>query len=168
MAPEVIANNKYSEKADIFSFGVLLTETYTLSHPYYEDKFTNLTQAQIMYKIIHEGLRPSTDNLPLPLVQLVRDCWNVNPSLRPSFPEILIRLQRLESLTGATTTNTTINNSILGQSMMSIEDSQRTTRLSNPITYTTFNELMVDPTPSLDNSRPPNNVSHLDDDILEL
>jgi hypothetical protein len=103
MAPEVIDGGKYSEKADIFSFGVLLVETYTCRPPYSEEEFQNVNQAQLMFKILHDGLRPPTDDLPPALVQLVRDCWNGQPSLRPSFSEIVIRLQRLDTIAPGST-----------------------------------------------------------------
>lgn len=35
MAPEVITSHKYTEKADVFSFGVLLWELATRKPPYY-------------------------------------------------------------------------------------------------------------------------------------
>ncbi len=56
----------------------------------------NLIMLPLM--LCHEGLRPPTDNLPFPLVHLVQECWNANPTLRPSFPEILSRVQRLETM----------------------------------------------------------------------
>merc|ERR1711934_1247513 len=34
MAPEVLRKGKYSEKADVYSFGVLLLEVYTGQYPY--------------------------------------------------------------------------------------------------------------------------------------
>ena len=98
MAPEVIASNKYTEKADIFSFGVLLVETFSLRPPYSEEEFLQFTQAQLMYKIVNESLRPPTHGLPDPLVLLARECWDSQPSQRPTFVEIIVRLKRLESL----------------------------------------------------------------------
>lgn len=35
MAPEVIRGYKYSEKADVFSFGIILWELATRKPPYY-------------------------------------------------------------------------------------------------------------------------------------
>ena len=57
-----------------------------------------MTQAQLMYRICHQNLRPPTEGLPIPLAQLVEECWNAIPEMRPSFPEIIIRLHRLETL----------------------------------------------------------------------
>ena len=135
MAPEVIGNNKYSEKADIFSFGVLLVEAFSLKPPYSEPMFQNITQAQLMYQICHQDLRPPTDNLPLPLVQLVEDCWNANPELRPSFPEIIIRLHRLENLS-------------LGEDLNFPQGSEVAPQ-RNTHTYTTFHEMIAPDKPDI-------------------
>lgn len=127
MAPEVIGNNKYSEKADIFSFGVLLVEAYTLNPPYSEPIFAEMTQAQLMYKICHQNLRPQVDGLPPQMASLVEDCWNADPNLRPSFPEIIIRLHRLETLRSEDVPSTG-----------GVAVPQR-----NAFTYTTFHEMIA-------------------------
>ena len=49
-----------------------------------------------MYQIVNEGLRPpEAEDLPPALQQLVFDCWNETPALRPPFSEIVSRLQRI-------------------------------------------------------------------------
>ena len=50
-----------------------------------------------MYQIANEGLRPSIEELPPGLEQLVQDCWNEEPALRPAFTEIVVRLERLRT-----------------------------------------------------------------------
>ena len=98
MAPEVLGKAKYSEKADVFSFGILLVELYSGRVPYSSNKFAALNQAQLMYRICSENARPEISDLPEPLRELVNDCWNLDPKLRPSFQEIIIRLRRLKHL----------------------------------------------------------------------
>lgn len=56
-----------------------------------------LTRLQLMYQIANEGLRPSIEELPPGLEQLVQDCWNEEPTLRPAFTEIVVRLERLRT-----------------------------------------------------------------------
>ena len=95
MAPEVLTKDKYSTKADVYSFAVLLLEIYSGNIPYSD---LPLNQAQLMYKIISEGLRPAMGALPAPLQLLIQDCWDENAPLRPSFSEVIVRLDRLKNL----------------------------------------------------------------------
>ena len=98
MAKEVLLKDKYSEKADVYSFGIMIVELYTGDRPYTVGEYSSLNQAQLMYQIIQNGAHPDTSDLPPALSQLVYDCWNDDPRLRPSFAEIIVRLRRLRDL----------------------------------------------------------------------
>eukprot|EP00339_Tiarina_fusa_P002389 CAMPEP_0117039920 /NCGR_PEP_ID=MMETSP0472-20121206/27975_1 /TAXON_ID=693140 ORGANISM="Tiarina fusus, Strain LIS" /NCGR_SAMPLE_ID=MMETSP0472 /ASSEMBLY_ACC=CAM_ASM_000603 /LENGTH=291 /DNA_ID=CAMNT_0004750521 /DNA_START=296 /DNA_END=1168 /DNA_ORIENTATION=+ len=87
MAPEVLSKNKYSEKADVYSFGIVLGEIFTGDLPYSKAPYDKMNQAQLMFQILEQGARPAIDSLIVPLQQLIRDCCNVDPRLRPSFAE---------------------------------------------------------------------------------
>ena len=104
MAPERFNSNYYSEKVDVYAFGVLLCELYTGTRPYSD---LQLTQQQIIYKVCNEDLRPDISVIPATLAQLINDCWNPRPKLRPSFLEIIVRLRRLRALTLPSTKPTT-------------------------------------------------------------
>lgn len=98
MAPEVLSKDKYSAKADVFSFGVLLVEIYTGDRPYSTEEFSGYNQAQLMYQIVNNGARPNISDFPVALQQLVADCWSEDLRLRPSFSEIIVRLRRLNDI----------------------------------------------------------------------
>lgn len=95
MAPEVLSKNKYSEKADVYSFGVVLMEIITGARPYADKKHANMNHAQLMYHIVSHGARPSLEGIHPCAKQLILDCWNDDPRLRPSFAEIVVRLRRM-------------------------------------------------------------------------
>ncbi|ERN16030.1 hypothetical protein AMTRI_Chr11g94780 [Amborella trichopoda] len=90
MAPEVINHQPYDQKADVFSFGIVLWELATSKVPY-----DNLTPLQAALGV-REGMRPSLpENAHPRLLALMQRCWNGDPRERPSFLEIGIELEDL-------------------------------------------------------------------------
>ncbi|XP_050235017.1 serine/threonine-protein kinase STY8-like [Mercurialis annua] len=90
MAPEVINHQPYDQKADIFSFAIVLWELITAKVPY--DTMTPL-QAALG---VRQGLRPDLPQDAHPkLLDLMKRCWETTPSNRPSFSEITVELEML-------------------------------------------------------------------------
>lgn len=86
MAPEVIEHNPYGEKADVFSFGVLLWELLTGKVPYQD-----MTPLQAAIGVVQKGLRPAIPaDCPPPLANIMRQCWAKNPKDRPSFESLKV------------------------------------------------------------------------------
>lgn len=92
----VLNNERYSQKADVYSFGIVVAEVFSGQRPYAEN--STLNDAQLLYKIYHENLRPNIEDLPHLLAELVRESVDENPVMRPSFGEIVERLKRLKTL----------------------------------------------------------------------
>ena len=95
MAPEVLTKEKYSEKADIYSFGVVLYELFSGIRAYSVEPFKSMNVAVLNARII-SGTRPEIEELPLSLQELVTECWDHSPGKRPQWPQIISRLQALE------------------------------------------------------------------------
>ncbi|CAN6344490.1 unnamed protein product [Urochloa humidicola] len=90
MAPEVINHQPYDNKADVFSFAIVLWELITSKIPY--DTMTPL-QAAVG---VRQGLRPGLPKKAHPkLLDLMQRCWVADPSTRPAFPDILAELEDL-------------------------------------------------------------------------
>ncbi|CAN6243710.1 unnamed protein product [Urochloa humidicola] len=84
MAPELIRNEPFTEKCDIFSFGVIMWELCTLSRPW-----EGIPPVQIVYSVANDGARLEIPDGPLG--SLIADCW-AEAERRPSCQEILTRL----------------------------------------------------------------------------
>ncbi|CAM6106557.1 unnamed protein product [Calypogeia fissa] len=92
MAPELISNKHFSVKADVYSFGIILWEIVTGLTPYEE-----MTTVQAAFAVVHKHLRPQIpDNCPRPLKELMEECWAENPDKRPSFWQIVERLEQFQ------------------------------------------------------------------------
>ncbi|KAF8408132.1 hypothetical protein HHK36_007274 [Tetracentron sinense] len=90
MAPEVFKHRKYDKKVDVFSFAMILYEMLEGEPP-----FANY-EAYEAAKYVAEGQRPvfRVKNIP-ELKELTEQCWDHNMSQRPSFLEILKRLEKI-------------------------------------------------------------------------
>lgn len=53
MAPEVIKGNKYNEKADIYSYGIILWEIASRQPPYWK-----IVGTKVSIEVIENNLRP--------------------------------------------------------------------------------------------------------------
>lgn len=90
IAPEVFGQRKYTEKADVYSFGIVLWELYTRKVP-----FTDIHSFSIPVAVI-KGDRPSIPkDCPTALKKLIRACWDPKPQKRPSFQRILELITRI-------------------------------------------------------------------------
>ncbi|XP_039117118.1 serine/threonine-protein kinase STY46-like [Dioscorea cayenensis subsp. rotundata] len=90
MAPEIINHLPYDQKADVFSFAIVLWELTTSKIPY-ED----LTPLQAALGV-RQGVRPElSENAHPVLVDLMKRCWEADPVKRPSFAEIIVELEEL-------------------------------------------------------------------------
>ncbi|CAD8062246.1 unnamed protein product [Paramecium sonneborni] len=90
MAPEIMRGEPYTEKSDIFSFGMILWEIMTGKIPY-----ENLSITQIIETVGwgHNLVQiPKQSNPPI-LAILAEDCLQREPSKRPNFARIVERIQ---------------------------------------------------------------------------
>ncbi|KAJ4819409.1 protein tyrosine kinase family protein [Rhynchospora pubera] len=93
MAPEVINHQPYDNKADVFSFAIVLWELLTSKIPY--DTMTPL-QAALG---VRQGLRPRIpENTHPNLSELMQRSWDTVPSNRPSFSDLISELEELLEL----------------------------------------------------------------------
>jgi len=87
-APEVLRNEIYTTKADVYSFAIILWEMSTR-----QDPFPGMSAFELIVQVGKHGLRPGVLSDSYPLAHLIAECWEDNPKLRPSFERILAVLE---------------------------------------------------------------------------
>ncbi|XP_035228151.1 fibroblast growth factor receptor 3-like [Stegodyphus dumicola] len=84
MAPESLSERIYSCKSDVWSFGILLFEIFTLGGTPYPT-----IPCEKLYQKLKDGHRlDKPDQCPMDIYMLMRHCWLEDPVDRPTFTEI--------------------------------------------------------------------------------
>ncbi|KAM9796349.1 platelet-derived growth factor receptor alpha [Syngnathus typhle] len=82
MAPESIFDNMYTTLSDVWSYGILLWEIFSLGGTPYPGMVVDSS----FYNKIKSGYRMSKpEHAPLDVYELMMKCWNSEPEKRPSF-----------------------------------------------------------------------------------
>ncbi|KAJ8576228.1 hypothetical protein ON010_g2987 [Phytophthora cinnamomi] len=101
MAPEVMLGERYDEKADIFSFGVVLSELDVHTLPYQKVKVENadsngreMPNSTLLQKVALGTVQVEfSGSSPKAMADLGRACISLDPTQRPSAAEALYKLQ---------------------------------------------------------------------------
>uniref|UniRef100_A0A4X2K9M3 Tyrosine-protein kinase n=1 Tax=Vombatus ursinus TaxID=29139 RepID=A0A4X2K9M3_VOMUR len=88
-APEALNYGRYSSESDVWSFGILLWETFSLG----ASPYSNLSNQQTRELVEKGGRLPCPDLCPDAVFRLMEQCWAYDPSQRPSFSAIYQELQ---------------------------------------------------------------------------
>ncbi|KAJ6687313.1 MAP KINASE KINASE KINASE-LIKE PROTEIN [Salix koriyanagi] len=92
MAPEVLRNEPSDEKCDVYSFGVILWELSTLQQPW-----GGMNPMQVVGAVGFQHRRLNIPNDMDPAIaDIIRNCWQTDPKLRPTFAEIMAALKPLQ------------------------------------------------------------------------
>ncbi|MBA0687314.1 hypothetical protein Goari_014862 [Gossypium aridum] len=94
MAPEVLRNEPSNEKCDVYSFGIILWELATLRLPW-----SGMNPMQVVGAVGFQNRRLDIPKELDPLVaRIIWQCWQTDPSLRPSFADLTVALKPLQRL----------------------------------------------------------------------
>lgn len=91
MAPEALVENKFTSKSDVFSLGILMWEIVTLGATPYEQ----LTSEGVYKKVTTGGRLDRPSHCRDEFYSLMADCWQHDPTKRPSFKEVACQLETL-------------------------------------------------------------------------
>lgn len=90
-APEALLSGSYTLSSDVWSFGILMWETFSsglLPYPGLSNKETT--------EQVPKGYRmKSPDDMPKSCYSLMLKCWEENPTKRGNFGEIVKKLQTI-------------------------------------------------------------------------
>ncbi|KAG6584554.1 TKL protein kinase [Phytophthora cinnamomi] len=100
IAPEVLLGQDYNEAADIYSFGVVLSEIDTDDYPYWNDENKSnrgkIQEAEILSLVAEGKMRPSfTNDCPKAILDLADCCLQKDPVNRPTAAEIVVILEHM-------------------------------------------------------------------------
>ncbi|CAD5123119.1 DgyrCDS11492 [Dimorphilus gyrociliatus] len=93
MPPEAFLDGIFSSKTDVWSFGIVLWEIFSLGFSPYPGK----SNQEVMH-VVRGGIRlDAPEHCPPSAYSLMKNCWDPDPKLRPSFEDILKSLNEIIS-----------------------------------------------------------------------
>ncbi|XP_061587887.1 dual specificity testis-specific protein kinase 2 isoform X2 [Cololabis saira] len=90
MAPEVLRDEPYNEKADVFSYGIILCEI--IARIQADPDFLPRTEN---FGLDYHTFQHMVGDCPPDFLQLAFNCCNMDPKLRPSFSDIVRHLEEI-------------------------------------------------------------------------
>ena len=89
---------QYTEKADVFSFGIILWELLVREKPFDEFEIAKSSFTYMLEDEIIGGLRPTIPVDCLPEYKaLMEACWDNDPKRRPQFEDICTIIYHMQS-----------------------------------------------------------------------
>lgn len=91
MSPESIFECVYTFESDVWSYGILLWEIFSLGN----SPYPGMPVDAKFYKLIKEGYRmDSPEFAPSEMYQIMKSCWDADPFSRPPFRKVVERIEQ--------------------------------------------------------------------------
>ncbi|XP_028318370.1 tyrosine-protein kinase transmembrane receptor ROR2 [Gouania willdenowi] len=143
MSPEAIMYGKFSTDSDIWSFGVLLWETFS----YGLQPYCGCSNQDVIEMVRNHRLLPCPDDCPAWIYTLMMECWSEFPARRPRFKDIHALLRSWENLSNynssaqtSGTSNTTQTSSLSTSPVSNISMSTNALRYASPKKTSPFHQ----------------------------
>ncbi|NXL62621.1 ROS1 kinase, partial [Chordeiles acutipennis] len=91
MAPESLIDGVFTNRSDVWAFGVLVWETLTLG----QQPYPGFSNTEVLHHVRSGGRLESPNNCPDELCDLMTRCWAQEPHNRPTFSYIQNKLQEI-------------------------------------------------------------------------
>ena len=89
-APESINYGQFSHASDVWSFGITLWEMYSFG----DQPYGEMTGAQVIQLLERKGRLEKPTRCPDKIYDLMKNCWQYEPSKRPTFKQLFESFQR--------------------------------------------------------------------------
>ncbi|XP_074581514.1 integrin-linked protein kinase 1-like [Curcuma longa] len=96
-APEIYRDEEFDVSVDAFSFGLILYEMIE-GAPAFHPKSPEEASKMICLDRLRPPLKNKSKSYPQDVKELIEECWNPEPVIRPTFSEIIIRLDKVYSI----------------------------------------------------------------------
>jgi c-src tyrosine kinase len=94
-APEALRDSKFTNKSDMWSFGILLWEIYSFGRVPYP----RIPLADVVMHVERGYRMEAPDGCPKEIYDIMRQAWELEPSDRPTFKEVLVTLENIRATT---------------------------------------------------------------------
>ncbi|KAK7412510.1 hypothetical protein VNO78_03974 [Psophocarpus tetragonolobus] len=98
VAPEVFRQEEYDTKVDVFSFALILQEMIEGCPPFSAKKDDEVPKAYAAKE--RPPFRAPAKRYSHGIRELIEECWNENPAKRPTFRQIITRLESIHNTVG--------------------------------------------------------------------
>ncbi|CAH1791155.1 unnamed protein product [Owenia fusiformis] len=88
MPPEAFLDGVFTSKTDVWSFGILLWEVFSLGYMPYPGRGNQ----EVMEFVTTGGRLEAPDNCPAPVFQIMNQCWSSSAEHRPTFAQIIEKI----------------------------------------------------------------------------
>jgi serine/threonine protein kinase len=115
-APEVLRGSRYSVAADMYSFGVILSELASHKVPFWnilDDQGQMISEFVLLEKILAGSIQPTfSDSCPEWLVELAQQCMCYSPEERPTAIQAASVIQRMVRVEYSPTSENDVRGSV--------------------------------------------------------
>lgn len=96
MAPEVYKDEIFDRSVDAYSFGLILYEIIEGTQPFHPKSSEEALRMMCLERN-RPPFKSKSKSYPPDLKELIEECWDPEPVVRPTFSEIIVRLDKIVS-----------------------------------------------------------------------